>query len=712
MSRQDKPRIEPSFGNNAKDGWRVSKADRPRVDVNDDDDEPTAPKKSKQSSKPKKATAKAMKKDKALQRRSWIGRLFYWGIVMGLWGLIALTALFGYYALRLPPIQNLAVPKRPPNVEIVAMDGTLLANRGETGGSEVRLEELPPYVGKAFVAIEDHRFYNHFGLDPIGLTRALASNVMAGGVAQGGSTLTQQLAKNLFLTPDRTLGRKVQEAILALWLERNYDKEQILELYLNRVYFGAGAYGIEAASRRYFSKSARALTLTEGALLAGLVKAPSKLAPTRNPELAIERSKLVLAAMQEHGFIATDEAAAARSRLARPIQNQNGGAIGYLADWVMDSLDDHIGKLESNVRVVTTIDLDLQKKAEAALTEELGAKGEKLRVTQGAVVIMDPSGSVRAMVGGRNYAESQFNRAVAAKRQPGSAFKPFVYLAALERGLRPNTIRDDTPVTLRGWSPENYKREYLGPVSLTTALAQSINTVAVKLIMEMGPRNVARTAERMGIGSKLEPNASLALGTSEVTPLELTAAYAPFMNGGLAVIPHVIDKVINDQEKTLFTRSGSTLGRVINRDEAAFMTAMMEEVIRSGTGRKAAISRPAAGKTGTTQDFKDAWFVGYTAQLVGTVWVGNDDGTPMKKVTGGGLPAEIWSRTMRAAHANWPVLPLSSREIDPANEGDLDQIIQDQAPGGIGQDSAPSGRPLPPPPRSLDSEWIERLFGR
>lgn len=612
---------------------------------------------------------------KLAPRRSFGRSIAYWGAVAAVWGVIAGAVIVGYHALKLPPIDQLAVPKRPPNIAILAADGTLMANRGETGGSNIPIAELPKHVPNAFVAIEDKRFYDHFGLDVIGLGRAVWRNATSGKVEQGGSTLTQQLAKNLFLTQERTMSRKVQEAILALWLERNYRKDQILELYLNRVYFGAGAYGIEAAAQRYFGKSARALNLGEAAILAGLMKSPSRLAPNRNPEGAAERAALVLKEMLDQGFVTPQQARVAMASPAEARRNTGAGSVNYAADWVMDVLDDFVGAIEGDVQVTTTFMMPVQQAAERALTTTLGTQGDAKNVDQGAIVAMAPDGAVRALVGGRNYSESQFNRAILAKRQPGSSFKPFVYLAALETGLTPETVREDSPINIKGWQPENYTREYFGNVTLTRALAMSLNTVAVKLGQEAGVKNVVKTAQRLGINSPLAAHPSLPLGTSEVTPLEMTAAYSAFANGGIGVTPYVISRVRTVSGKTIYERKPMNRGRVIEAHHVAQMNMMMRETLLSGTARKAEIPGwVAAGKTGTTQDHKDAWFIGYTGALTAAVWLGNDDGDPMKKVTGSGLPAEIWSRFMRAALAGQPVQPM---------------------PGIVG---AP-GAPLPPEPQ-------------
>jgi penicillin-binding protein 1A len=589
-----------------------------------------------------------------------LGRTLRYGLFLAFWLGIGLTAFVAYEASRLPPINALEIPPRPPSVTLVAVDGTTLATRGDGGAARVDLKHLPDYLPQAFVAIEDQRFRSHFGVDPIGLMRAVYQNLVAGQVVQGGSTLTQQLAKNLFLTPERSFERKVQEAILAFWLEAKLSKDEILELYLNRVYFGSGAYGVQAASQRYFGKPASYVTLAEAAILAGLVKAPSRLAPTRDASAAEARGQVVLAAMAEQKFITDKEAARAMSMPAAIAAPRMDGASGYVADWVVDQLAELAGKLDKDVIVDTTIDPILQAEAEQALVSGLGESGAKLGVSQGAVVSLDPQGAVRALVGGRSYAQSQFNRAIAAKRQPGSAFKPFVYLTAVEAGLTPESLVQDAPIRIKNWSPENFDKKYRGTVTLTEALATSLNSVAVRLAMDVGPDAVAKTAHRMGVTSQLQANASLALGTSEVTPIELAAAYAPFANGGYGVIPYVVRRVRTAETgKVLYERRGTGLGRVADPRDLGMMNQMMSETLRVGTARKAELDGwPAAGKTGTSQDFRDAWFVGYTAQFVTAVWLGNDDNSPTKRASGSGLPVEIWSRYMTAAHRGIPVAGL------------------------------------------------------
>ena len=508
---------------------------------------------------PPKPKPKPRKRKRKVPRRSGFGRIVYWGAVGSLWAVIAAIAAVVAIGIYLPPIQSFEIPNRPPSIQIADFNGRLLAARGEFYGDPVSLKDLPRHVPQAFIAIEDRRFYAHWGIDPMGVSRAMFANLMRRGVAQGGSTITQQLAKNLFLTQERTLKRKIQEVALALWLERKLKKIEIIELYLNRVYFGAGAYGIEAAAQRYFGKGAQKLTVAEAAMLAGLVRSPSRLAPSHNPEGAQRRAQIVLAAMVEMKFVSDDTAKAALMRPAQAVKVAGGGSAQYLADWVMDVLNDLIGRVDQDIVVETTIDPMLQASAEQALVEELARNGGKAGVSQGAIVSMTPEGAVRAMVGGRNYTESQFNRAVAARRQPGSAFKPFVYLTAVERGLTPDSVREDKPISIKGWKPENYSREYHGPVTLRQALAMSLNTVSVRLTQEFGPPAVIRTAHRLGIASKLEPNASIALGTSEVSLLELVSALAPFANGGLETMPHVVESVRTASGKTLYTRAQQSL---------------------------------------------------------------------------------------------------------------------------------------------------------
>ena len=596
------------------------------------------------------------------RRRSGLGRLLNWGGTVLIWGGVALAAVVGYYAYDLPDVGGLAQVARTPSVTLTAEDGTVLAGFGDLYGEAVQLRGLPRHLIDAVLATEDRRFHAHFGVDLRGLLRALWANWRAGRVVQGGSTLTQQLAKNLFLTPERTIKRKVQEVLLALYLESRFSKDQILTLYLNRVYLGAGTYGVAAAARRYFDKPAAALSLQESAMLAGLLKAPSRYAPTSDPAAARRRAELVLASMADAGYLSRDVAGRAIARPAEVADRPGPGrSTRYFADWAIEQVTAYLGHVGRDITVVTTLDPRLQNLAERALAAGLEAKGKALDVEQGALVALAPDGAVQAMVGGRDYRRSQFNRATQALRQPGSAFKPFVYLAALEAGMRPDEVMLDRPVDVDGWRPRNYSKGHQGAVRMDEALARSINTVAVQVSERAGRGRVIETAARLGIVSRLRGHPSIALGTSEVSLLELTAAYAHFANGGAGVLPYAIIEIRDRGGEVMYRRTGQGLGRVIEQNPVRQLNAMLAAVIETGTGRAARLDRPAAGKTGTSQDFRDAWFVGFTPDLVAGVWIGNDDAHPMRRVTGGGLPAEIWRGFMLDALKGRPARPLLAR---------------------------------------------------
>jgi penicillin-binding protein 1A len=624
----------------------------------------------------RKRTAKPRRRSSRKSRFSVVGTLkkaTYWCLVLGLWVGIAGAGIVIWYGAQMPSATTWEIPDRPPNVRIVSVDGTLVANRGMTGGEAVGLHEMSPHIPQAVIAIEDRRFHSHFGVDPIGLARAMFENLTTGSISQGGSTITQQLAKNLFLKPDRTIERKVQEVLLALWLERQHTKKQILEMYLNRVYFGSGSYGVEAASRRYFNKPASEVTLSEAALLAGLLKAPSRLSPARDPRAAEQRAQIVLQAMRDSGMIDDGQMTTAMSAPATRAAAYWTGAEHYVADKVMEELPSLIGEITGDVIVETTLDLDLQRVAERSIRRLIDENGKKLNVSQGVLVSIDNTGAVRAMVGGYDYANSQFDRATEARRQPGSAFKPFVYMAALEHGYSPNTVVRDAPVRIGKWSPSNFGDKYHGDVSLSFALSRSLNSVAARLVSQVGAKSVIEAAYRMGIESDLQNNASIALGTSEVTPIELTAAYVPFANGGYRPFVHFIDKVSTPDGKVLWQRRSGGIPRVVNPEVIGMMNAMMSRTLEEGTGRKADFGWPAAGKTGTSQNSRDVWFVGYTANLTTGVWFGNDDNSPTNKVTGGSLPTIAWNEFMSAAHAGVPVASLpgwSGRALQHASPAD------------------------------------------
>ncbi len=631
--------------------------------------------------------------------RGWAATLLYWLIVMAVWGLIAVMGVIVWYAYDLPPVDKLSAIQRKPSLTLLDYKGRQIARFGDVYGEPVQASRLPRHLPQAVVATEDRRFYSHFGVDPIGLARAMVTNLFAGRIVQGGSTISQQLAKNVFLTHQRTLKRKVQEFLLALWLEANFSKDQILTLYLNRVYLGAGAYGVDAAARRYFSKPAAKVNLAEAAMLAGLLKAPSRLAPTSNLKAARNRAAVVLNNMVAAGYIDEGQAKAAKVRpagLRRGRAKASAQSARYFADWVMDRLTDYLGPTERNLVIKTTLNRDIQIAAETAMQRIAGEAARKKKIGQGALLAMTPNGAVRAMVGGKDYGKSQYNRATQAHRQPGSAFKPVVFLAGLEAGIRPDTKFTDKPITVGGWSPKNYAGKYRGRISYTDALAYSSNSVAVQVQEKAGRENVAATARRLGLGSANPRHPSMALGAGETSLLRLTAAYAAFANQGHGVLPHGILEIRDGQGNLLYRRRGSGGGEVARPWHIAELNRMLAHTISQGTGRNARIGRPAAGKTGTSQDYRDAWFLGYTNQLVAGVWLGNDNGSPMARVTGGGTPARLWRDFMKAAHRGQAAIALgrpgrkpptrpsgnlldrlwrslgSSSDTQPGNGGDLD----------------------------------------
>ena len=578
--------------------------------------------------------------------RRFLPRFAYWGLVGFLWLGLAIGALIFYYALDLPDTDDLWKTGSQPELSIYARDDGLVARRGRRGGRPMRFDDFPSHLVQAVIAIEDRRFFSHFGLDPRGLLRALAVNMRQGRLAQGGSTLTQQLAKNVFLTPERSFKRKVQELLLAFWLEAHFSKQDIMALYLNRVYFGSGAYGVQAAAETYFSRPVQNLTRVEAAMLAGLLKAPSRYAPTRDPAAAARRARIVIAAMQDAGFI-NAELAAEMAGQDIIITNRSTDGAHYAVDWTLDQLPDFVGRPRADLDVMTTLDRPMQLAAERAINRVLAAQGEARQAGQAAMVVMTPDGAIRAMVGGRAYGKSQFNRAVQARRQPGSAFKPVVYLAALENGLAAGDVFDDAPLSINGWSPKNYDGRYRGAVTAGEAMAHSLNTVAVQISEQTGRDKVIDMARRLGLSGRLRAHPSLALGTFEVSLLQLTAAYAHFANGGQQVVPHIIQAVISASGQSLYDRLAPVALPVVDGRHIGVLNNMLRAVMTIGTGRAAGLDGIAlAGKTGTSQNWRDAWFIGYSGALVVGVWVGNDDGAAMARVSGGGLPAEIFAAFM------------------------------------------------------------------
>ena len=602
--------------------------------------------------------------------------------------LIALV-VFGFVLLWLivtAPLSRSLQPIGAPGLTILSIEGEPIARRGAIIGEPVDVTTLPDHVGQAFLAIEDRRFYSHIGVDPWGIARAMVRNLRAGRVREGGSTISQQLAKTSFLSQDRTAARKIQEALIAVWLEVWLSKEEILSRYLSNVYFGDNVYGLRAAARHYFNADPEDLTVAQSAMLAGLVNAPSRLAPTRNLEGAQERSRLVMAEMARAGFITEDELDE-----LRPARLRRGGSDDvptgtYFADWVIPQAAELAEGSYGERQVVTTLEGDLQRMAVRAV------RRAGLGRAQAALVAMRLDGRVVAMVGGKDYRRSAFNRATQARRQPGSAFKLFVYLAAFRAGYTPDTPVNDVPIRLGSWQPRNYGDSYRGPIRVREAVAYSSNSVAVQVQERVGRDNVIRAARDLGITTPLRPDPSLALGTGGVSLIELTAAYAAVAAGRYPIRPHGLPQ----QRPGWFGWGGSDEG--YSRDRAfPMLRDVLYNVLAHGTGRSAALPVPAFGKTGTTSDYRDAWFIGFAGDLVVGIWVGNDDNRPLPGTTGGGVPAQIWHRFMtdalgiRSARRPAPV-PLSQTDRAPAAVD-----VNAQAPVAEPAPPGPGDQPQPPP---------------
>jgi penicillin-binding protein 1A len=556
----------------------------------------------------------------------------------------------------LPDKASLLVAHQSPGLTFEDHQGHIIATRGPKHGHLITLAELSPYVTHAFLAAEDRRFYQHGAIDLHGIARAIRTNLAAGHIVQGGSTLTQQLAKTLFLTPDQTLRRKLQEAVIAWRLEQAMSKDEVLALYLNRIFFGDNAYGIDAAAETYFGKPASRLTIQEAALLAALPKAPTRLALTNDMDGALARSRLILATMAHEGWITPAQEAAALAAPPKLAADAPGeGDFGYVLDMAASKATQIAGESAPDLVIRLSIDTALQSTAQGLVRQTVASDGKRGGFHQGALVLIAPDGAIRALVGGADHRLSAYNRAVQAQRQPGSSFKPIIYAAALEEGAKPGDTREDAPLKLGNWTPTNYGGGYRGPVTLANALALSINTIAVRLASEVGADKIGEIAHRFGIKDIPDrPDLSVALGAYEVNLLELTSAFQVFQQGGLRTEPYLVEQVGTARGQILYARVATAGISVYDQAHAADMVKMMEGVIAHGTGVRAAIDRPAAGKTGTSQNWRDAWFIGFTPDWICGVWVGNDDGAAMYKVTGGEIPAAIWRQMMLAAHAGMP----------------------------------------------------------
>ena len=634
------------------------------------------------------------------RRRSPLGALLYWSMVLGIWSLIFVGGFLAVFATDLPDTSKLYDVHRQPSITYLDRSGAVVALRGSQYAPPVDIDALPAYVPAAFVAIEDRQFYHHLGFNPWGMLKGVFYNVTRhGGSLHGGSTITQQLARNLFLTPAQTYRRKAQELILSVWLEMHFSKKQILALYLNRVSFGGGAYGIEAASQRYFNKPASGLTLGEAALLAATMKGPTRYNPAANSERAARRATVVLNEMLRMGAISVADRDATFANPVHVSARLADQRAQYFVDWLDAQVRSQVGEPTQDLVVETTLDLPIQAQAEQAVRLGVTSHAD-LGVQQGALVAMDGEGRIRAYVGGSVYADSQFDRATGAHRQAGSAFKPFVYLTAIEAGHKPTDPVVDEAINIGKWSPHNYTGRYLGKITLQTALVQSINTVAVRLAQEVGTGRVADTARRLGITSPIQTDPSMALGAVEVSPMEMAQAYDAFANGGERVHGYGIERIRLATGQVLYDHSAEkpTHDSVIAPPSLYYMIQMMRGVVTSGTGTKARVpGYDLAGKTGTTSDYKDAWFIGYTGGFTTAVWVGRDDNTSMKKVTGGGAPAEIWRAFMAAALPHLQAQAIPGGNTPPEPTPDLiDPLL---GPGPLPDGAAPpDGTDLEAPP--------------
>lgn len=599
--------------------------------------------------------ANPKRKTKKTQNSHWFIRLFKfcfkWGLVMALWATIIIGGILFYYAGDLKSITKEMVFERRPTIIIKASNGDIVDRYGDIKGDIIDIKDLPPHVVNAVLAIEDRRFYHHYAIDPIGIARAFVVNFQRGGFVQGGSTITQQLAKNLFLTRDRTIKRKIQEMLLAIQLENELTKDEILSAYLNRVYLGSGAYGIDAAARTYFNKPAKDLSVKESATIAGLLKAPSRYSPNANPKLSADRTKVVLKAMEEAGYLNADEYKLSSN--AKPVPRRkpsSSDSVRYYTDYIIGQIEDLIGPVSGDITVETTMNVAIQNELEEAITKKLLQYKTSKNVDQAAGMVMRLDGAVMAVMGGANYDMSEFNRVTDSLRPPGSSFKPIVYLTALENGWNMNSLITDEPRNYGSYRPRNFGNKYYGEVTLTQALTLSLNTVAVALTKNVSPAEVIKTAQKLGITADLENSLSTALGSNGIPMTQMVTAYATLGRGGSAVDPYSIVSIKDKNGTILYKHEPPQETRqVVTRTKVAQLNNMMQSVVQNGTGQAANIPYPTAGKTGTSQDYRDAWFIGYTDKYAAAIWYGNDNNAPTKKLTGGSAPAQTWREVMLKA---------------------------------------------------------------
>jgi penicillin-binding protein 1A len=653
---------------------------------------------------------------------AWLKAIVKYGLAAAALGLVALIVAVGVAIVSLPDYDELAQrDDLGQMIRVLAANNEVLVTMGPSYGQWLPYDRIPTTMRAAMISVEDKRFRWHLGVDPIGMARSVKVRVQSGSWRQGGSTITQQLARNIFLTNSRTFGRKIKEGVLALALERKFSKDQILELYLNRVYFGGGAYGIDAASRTFFGHGADNLSLGEAAIIAGLVKAPSNYSPTADIDAARGRAGVVIDSMIENGFLSRGvEVDAARIRV-QPAAKQNSAR--YFTDWALPQLDTLIDETSEPIDVYTTLDPRMQVAADRAINANAP------RGAQGALVSIDRDGAVRAMIGGRDYVSSLYNRATQAERQPGSAFKLFVYLAALEAGRKPTDTVVDAPVTVDGWTPRNSTRSFAGPVSLREAFSRSINTISAKIGAELGFGTIADMARRFGVGTRISTYPSMVLGTSDVRLIDMTRAFASVANRGVSVMPYAIRKVQSTDGRLLYSHERSEERVLVAPWVAAGMTDLLQSAVLSGTGRAANIGRPVAGKTGTTTSNKDGWFIGFSSGLTTGVWMGRDDAKAVGGLQGGTAPARAFADFMRVAVAGRPIqnfetdVPLPDWQLEPDEEAwglpyeeGLSAPLVDENGNPIGPQPsdpfapAPGGVPGPGSPGGPDQSELDRIF--
>ena len=659
------------------------------------------------------ASARKISKERS-PMGTWFYRIVKAGVIATFLGIMVLGIFVAIARGEIDSFDDLKASPNGQMIRIRAADGTVIQSLGPSFGRWLTINQLPSEMKDAMVAVEDRRYYMHPGVDPIGITRSFYARAVQGRWTQGGSTITQQLARNIYLNSNKEFGRKIREIILALAMETKFSKDQILELYLNKVYFGGGAYGIDAASRKFFDHGAENISLAEAAIIAGLVKAPSRYAPTADAQAAVERAKVVVAVMQDAGMITATEAAGVKPADVKLAAESPQDSVRYFTDWILPQLNGLIDETEKPIDVWTTLDLKMQRAATAAIAANVP------RGAQGALVSIDRDGAVKAMVGGTDYVSSNYNRAVTAVRQPGSAWKLFVYLTALEAGFRPEDMVEDKPVEIDGWQPKNSGGKYAGSISLRTAFAYSKNTVAAQIGQEVGASSIANMARRFGITTPINTQPSMVLGTSEARVIDMTQAFAAVAAKGRKVTPYGISKVTTIDGETLYAAKPSSSVQLVDDWVAGAMTDLMQSAVATGTGRAANIGRPVAGKTGTTSSNKDGWFLGFSSGLTTGVWMGRDDARSIGGLEGGRAPAQAWAAYMRIAVANRPVEKFATEVTFPERlegeepllgEEELLQLDENGMP--IEGDPAIEDPGLEPTaePQPLDDAFIERAIG-